>query len=131
MAQLAEINSVIRKQNCYSLLVGDFNFDDERNFNKHDSRPTEESLWQQQLPDFVDVWRQLKQDAGKTFDTSRNVNLDNHRSQVMRYDRIVAGPHSNVEWKPASIEMIDEPFESNGTLLHHSDHFGLIASFIS
>lgn len=51
-------------------LLGDFNFDSERNFRIDDNHPLENLMLQKNMPQALDVWDVLHADktSGKTFD---------------------------------------------------------------
>eukprot|EP01095_Lingulamoeba_sp_RSL-Kostka_P016523 TRINITY_DN8118_c0_g1_i1.p1 TRINITY_DN8118_c0_g1~~TRINITY_DN8118_c0_g1_i1.p1 ORF type:complete len:346 (-),score=70.82 TRINITY_DN8118_c0_g1_i1:57-1094(-) len=124
--QLDAIYDILDKY-PHSCLTGDFNFDSKRNFNLSDTRPLENIYLLEKYNDYIDVWGHLKpDDEGYTFDTEKNVMLEDHKFEQMRYDRIML--KSN-KWIPDSIEIIgDEPFGINKNL-HLSDHFGLFSIF--
>jgi len=121
-------------------VVGDFNFDDERNF-VIDHRPVENLFLERTFHDYYDVWRELKpHDKGKTFDTSSNAMIfPFHSLEIMRYDRImftrpralppaapVPRPVVPLQISMIGTEIIDE-IRGNPVVL--SDHFGLCAEF--
>merc|ERR1719502_1450062 len=54
-----------------AILVGDFNFDSERNFAPpHD--PLENEALAQIMPDYIDLWPSLRAERGLTFDSTVN-----------------------------------------------------------
>mmetsp|Transcript_60151 Transcript_60151/g.105356 ORF Transcript_60151/g.105356 Transcript_60151/m.105356 type:complete len:326 (-) Transcript_60151:28-1005(-) len=69
-----------------ALLVGDFNFDSDRNFVPPHT-PLENEALAEILPRYVDLWPALRSERGKTFDSSLNPYIS--RSEHMRYDRIM------------------------------------------
>lgn len=82
-----------------ALLVGDFNFDSERNFMPpHD--PLENEALVQIMPEFVDLWPALRPERGLTFDSDVNPYIG--KPEHMRYDRIVARLSS---WRATGIQM--------------------------
>ena len=146
-AQLAAIHNHFEIRRNTSLpddrmcfVVGDFNFDDERNF-VIDHRPQENLFLERTFHDYYDVWRELKpHDKGKTFDTSSNAMIfPFHSLEIMRYDRImftrprdlppaapVPRPVVPLNISMIGTEIIDE-IRGNPVVL--SDHFGLFAEF--
>eukprot|EP00927_Polykrikos_kofoidii_P052324 TRINITY_DN46105_c0_g1_i1.p1 TRINITY_DN46105_c0_g1~~TRINITY_DN46105_c0_g1_i1.p1 ORF type:complete len:351 (-),score=36.91 TRINITY_DN46105_c0_g1_i1:22-1035(-) len=82
-----------------AVLVGDFNFDSERNF-KAPHAPLDNLALAKCLPGFVDVWPELRADPGLTFNSAINPYIGMH--EMMRYDRVLA---QLVEWQPSAIEL--------------------------
>eukprot|EP00928_Gymnodinium_smaydae_P049922 TRINITY_DN33530_c0_g1_i1.p1 TRINITY_DN33530_c0_g1~~TRINITY_DN33530_c0_g1_i1.p1 ORF type:complete len:309 (-),score=32.46 TRINITY_DN33530_c0_g1_i1:183-1109(-) len=80
------------------LLVGDFNFDSERNF-QPPHRPLENEALGVCLPDYVDVWPALRSDRGLTFDSTNNPYIP--RPEHMRYDRVMS---RTANWRAIRIE---------------------------
>lgn len=113
----------------HALLLGDFNFDDKRNFNPQLNEPLENDGMRASLPGWQDTWEILRpQDEGKTFDTDKNPLILRHKFERMRYDRIM---FKSGRLSPSEIDMLGtEPFDktSDGDLVI-SDHFGLISDF--
>lgn len=99
-AQLARSAQVLRQYGD-SVLVGDFNFDSERNFKPpHD--PLENEALAAYAPDFVDLWPALHPgERGLTFDSVVNPYLGNF--EQMRYDRIITRLRS---WDATGIERV-------------------------
>jgi len=99
-AQLEVCASVLRRHHD-SVLVGDFNFDSERNFHPpHD--PLENEALAQRAPGFVDLWPVLHPgERGLTFDSAINPYLD--QSEQMRYDRVIARLQS---WRATGIARV-------------------------
>jgi len=84
-----------------AVLVGDFNFDSERNF-APPHEPLENAALSKHLPDYVDLWPSLRPgERGLTFDSSVNTYIG--KSELMRYDRIMIRLQN---WKARSIEMV-------------------------
>jgi len=81
------------------LLVGDFNFDSQRNFSSP-HLPLENDALLHVMPDFVDVWPSLHREPGYTFDSAVNPYIT--QSEHMRYDRVMARLES---WHVQAIEM--------------------------
>jgi len=157
--QLIVSNNELKGGDC-SILCGDFNFGARWNFKDMASwgckftKPTaedrepykgkkatelENSVLEEVMPDYVDVWDVLHpKDYGYTFDSEINSNL--RRWEQMRYDRIMCRRSYNVN--PVMIKIIaNNPIvtkdESVGDLwdlvqkevIFPSDHFGLLATF--
>lgn len=81
-----------------ALLVGDFNFDSQRNY-KPPHVPLENEALAQIMPQFVDVWSHLRQEAGHTFDSTVNPYVTS-KAERMRYDRVMA---RLMNWQAESI----------------------------
>lgn len=123
--QLKFIKSIM-KNYSNSLLMGDFNFDSEKNYIPS-TEPLENDNLKEIYPEYIDVWSHLNpNDPGKTFDTTKNDLLSDHNHEVMRYDRIIMKSEC---WVPQKIEMVGtSPFmvdEKSKKNVHISDHFGL------
>lgn len=86
-----------------AVLVGDFNFDSDRNFRPpHD--PLENLALQRFMPDFVDVWSALRpSERGLTFDSATNPYIQ--APEHMRYDRVLARLQT---WSATSIELVGD-----------------------
>eukprot|EP00746_Dinoflagellata_sp_MGD_P074188 gnl/MRDRNA2_/MRDRNA2_300002_c0_seq1.p1 gnl/MRDRNA2_/MRDRNA2_300002_c0~~gnl/MRDRNA2_/MRDRNA2_300002_c0_seq1.p1 ORF type:complete len:158 (-),score=24.32 gnl/MRDRNA2_/MRDRNA2_300002_c0_seq1:94-567(-) len=84
-----------------ALLVGDFNFDSERNF-LPPHKPLHNDALQRLGPEFVDVWAALRSDRGFTFDGGSNPHVKNKREQ-MRYDRVLARVRN---WRCKRIDVV-------------------------
>ena len=110
-----------------SILCGDFNFCSYRNYGD-DGGPLENSVLARVLPDYTDVWADMKSgnDPGYTFDSERNSNI--RQEEQMRYDRILFRENSQRPGYAASVELIGtQKIESIG--MHPSDHFGILCRF--
>eukprot|EP00418_Pyrodinium_bahamense_P093191 CAMPEP_0179026728 /NCGR_PEP_ID=MMETSP0796-20121207/8667_1 /TAXON_ID=73915 /ORGANISM="Pyrodinium bahamense, Strain pbaha01" /LENGTH=339 /DNA_ID=CAMNT_0020722823 /DNA_START=16 /DNA_END=1035 /DNA_ORIENTATION=- len=83
-----------------ALLVGDFNFDSQRNF-KAPHVPLDNVALAKCLHGFVDVWPALRADRGCTFNSQVNPYIA--QEEAMRYDRVMAQLSS---WRPSSIELM-------------------------
>ncbi|CAE7367956.1 tdp2, partial [Symbiodinium natans] len=94
-----------------AMLVGDFNFDSERNF-KPPHEPLENAAVGL-LQDFVDLWPALRPgEAGKTFDSMLNPYIGDY--EQMRYDRVMVKLGA---WRPTQIQLVgNEPLEHLVTL---------------
>jgi endonuclease/exonuclease/phosphatase family metal-dependent hydrolase len=126
--QLRDICTNILTNNT-SILMGDFNFDDERNWDSKDKRPIENLIFTSDpvVSQYTDVWTQLKpNDPGKSFDSSVN-KMINHQ-EMMRYDRVI---YKSTHFHPLNIEMIGtrKLMTVRGTHVFPSDHFGLYTQF--
>lgn len=127
--QLTHICGNVLRVSDTAILMGDFNFDDKKNWSKSDTK-LENDIFQDdpQVSQFNDVWSCLRpEEEGKTFDTTVNTMLRHY--ERMRYDRVII--KSN-EWKPASIELVGNKqigITTDGRFIFPSDHFGLFTSF--
>eukprot|EP01080_Neovahlkampfia_damariscottae_P000023 gene23-4274_t len=113
-------------ENSTNLIMGDFNFDSERNYNLNDGKSLENDNLLK-FPDYKDIWSLLNKDesSGKTFDTKVNTMLKGSREEVMRYDRILI---KSKTWSPTAIEIIGNSSfgqDQDGYDIFPSDHFGL------
>jgi len=108
-AQLAMSTEILRRYSD-GLLLGDFNFDSERNF-KPPHQPLENEALARLAPDFVDLWPALRpEERGLTFDSVTNPYLGSH--EQMRYDRIIARLQN---WNATGIERVGhEPVDPGG-----------------
>jgi len=154
--QLKQIADNLKElPNC--LVMGDFNFDSEIDYSQHiviseltGSERTEErnKICQANLQrntreggkvieneslvkhfiDYIDVWPQLREDKGYTFDSESNLMLADSYEQ-MRYDRILFKSQTST-WKPLSIELIGneliKEISTEDNPIYPSDHFGLM-----
>jgi hypothetical protein len=90
-----------------ALLLGDFNFDSERNFSPPPHVPLENAALANIMPEFVDVWPALRHERGLTFNSDLNPYIG--KPEHMRYDRIITRLAS---WQVQSIDMFgDEPMD--------------------
>eukprot|EP01094_Clydonella_sp_ATCC50884_P019353 TRINITY_DN3756_c0_g1_i2.p1 TRINITY_DN3756_c0_g1~~TRINITY_DN3756_c0_g1_i2.p1 ORF type:complete len:330 (-),score=62.23 TRINITY_DN3756_c0_g1_i2:221-1210(-) len=118
--------------------MGDFNFDDRRNWADDDDRPLEELTLREVFGGFTDVWLHTHgSEDGWTFDTEKNGMLKalQAKHERMRYDRIMS---RLAAFTPAHLEMLgcdtfmeykdDAPYAS-AIPIAASDHFGLVATF--
>jgi tyrosyl-DNA phosphodiesterase 2 len=125
-AQQLKLISETMKDNSTNLLMGDFNFDSEKNYLKNDTNPIENENLKNYCSDYIDIWPFLKEEEGKTFDTDLNDMLNPSQNEKMRYDRIILKSKS---WNATSIEMLGtEGFEKDdqrNAKVFPSDHFGL------
>jgi tyrosyl-DNA phosphodiesterase 2 len=120
------IISGILASSPHAALVGDFNFDSQRNFRMSDL-PLENDCIVEFYPDYVDVWAALRPDErGLTFDSEVNRMIPNY--EQMRYDRVLL-KSANGNWRPKRIELIGTEPVPHHTNLWPSDHFGLVAHF--
>ena len=88
-----------------AMLVGDFNFDSERNF-KAPHEPLENAALAV-LEGFTDLWPSLRPEPGKTFDSTLNPYIEQY--EQMRYDRVMV---KLAGWRPEDIRMVgDEPLD--------------------
>lgn len=102
-----------------AVLVGDFNFDSEKNF-QPPHEPLHNAALARFIPDFIDIWPALRSDRGLTFDSNTNPYLKK-KSERMRYDRVLA---RLADWKPTAIDYFGKgPLD--GVVL--SDHYGLLS----
>lgn len=87
-----------------NLLMGDFNFDSERNWDPKET-PLENDNIKKFYPKHVDLWFVLNPNDphAKTFDTEVNTMISGTTSERMRYDRQIMNSET---WKPKSIEML-------------------------
>eukprot|EP01063_Lacrimia_lanifica_P035248 TRINITY_DN6679_c0_g1_i2.p1 TRINITY_DN6679_c0_g1~~TRINITY_DN6679_c0_g1_i2.p1 ORF type:complete len:346 (+),score=97.54 TRINITY_DN6679_c0_g1_i2:97-1134(+) len=109
------------------VLCGDFNFDSDRNFVKNDGQPLENDVLAKEIPAWRDAWPRLHPNTpGKTFDTSTNRMLAGHKSEVMRYDRVLS--HTLA---PAAMRLLgtDPIAAAAPQAIYPSDHYGLLAVF--
>eukprot|EP01122_Echinamoeba_exundans_P000894 TRINITY_DN10835_c0_g1_i1.p1 TRINITY_DN10835_c0_g1~~TRINITY_DN10835_c0_g1_i1.p1 ORF type:complete len:344 (-),score=44.48 TRINITY_DN10835_c0_g1_i1:13-1014(-) len=132
--QLKISNEELSSSSDSSFLMGDFNFDDKRNFHI-DVTPLENDMMRETLKGWIDTWEHLKPtEDGKTFDSVENKMLTPwHKHERMRYDRIMF--HSE-DWAAQHIDLAGvEPFTQlpgrDGKVLPVvvSDHFGLVAEY--
>ena len=106
-----------------SILMGDFNFSAQHQENADQFA---------KLPQWIDVWSQLRSpdDPGYTFDTDVNAMEERGRQYPdrSRYDRIIARGRTII---PRKIDVIgNEAIRDDGsTAVFPSDHFGLAARF--
>jgi tyrosyl-DNA phosphodiesterase 2 len=123
-AQLFVIQHIL-KDNKDVVLCGDFNFDSTHNWLVGMESLENDVLKQWDLANYSDVWSELHpKESGWTFDSEKNRNIQGHKPEQMRYDRIMGKCNS---WKLKSIKMIGK--ENIGIKdLHMSDHFGLECS---
>lgn len=82
-----------------ALLVGDFNFDAQRNY-QAPHLPLHNDALADCLPGFVDIWPALRSDRGITYNSVVNPYIS--RGEMMRYDRAMARV---VAWLPIAIEL--------------------------
>jgi len=123
-------------------LMGDFNFDSERNY-VLGMGALENDILSRHMPNAIDTWAALNPDksSGKTFDSDINLMLTDE--ERMRYDRIMMQsippapdsqsaeissenppPENSKKWVPTKIELIGtEPIVDKE--LWPSDHFGI------
>lgn len=103
-AQLRECSKVLaafhQSDGSDALLVGDFNFDSERNF-APPHLPLENEALAACLPGFTDVWPFLRADRGLTFDSAICPYI--RQAEQMRYDRVMSRA---VAWKVDAIERV-------------------------
>lgn len=86
-----------------ALLVGDFNFDSERNYTAPHV-PLENDCLKRHLPDFVDTWPALRPtERGLTFNSAANP--FHIRSEQFRFDRIMCRLPN---WRPVDIELVGQ-----------------------
>jgi tyrosyl-DNA phosphodiesterase 2 len=125
-AQQLKLISEIMKDNSTNLIMGDFNFDSEKNYLKNDKNPIENENLKNYCSDYIDIWPFLRKEEGKTFDTDLNDMLNTSQNEKMRYDRIILKSKS---WIATSIEMLGtegfEKDEQRNAKVFPSDHFGL------
>ena len=105
-----------------AVLCGDFNFCSYRAWSAEDTRPLENHVLTEVLPEFADLWPLLHgglqaprlhppEDAeerarmGYTFDTDMNRNIGHCNPEFMRYDRVLAFFSPHASWKADSIEL--------------------------
>merc|ERR1712032_33940 len=89
-----------------AVLVGDFNFDSERNF-QAPHEPLENEALARIMPEFVDLWPALRRERGLTFDSSVNPYIC--RPEHMRYDRVMT---RLTKYRASAIAMFgDEPVD--------------------
>lgn len=84
------------------LLVGDFNFDSERNYVPSDA-PLENKALAKFMPDFADVWPDLRTERGFTYDSVFNPYIGTH--ERMRYDRVMARLK---DWRATGIDLFGQ-----------------------
>jgi endonuclease/exonuclease/phosphatase family metal-dependent hydrolase len=119
--QLLICQRALKKYNT-SILVGDFNFCSERNFQIIPNHPLENNVLEEVLPAYVDVWPFLRgvgfsmesstekegdSELGFTFDSEINKMIP--MRERMRYDRVLvrSGGSGGVgECMPAGIELV-------------------------
>mmetsp|Transcript_116777 Transcript_116777/g.183638 ORF Transcript_116777/g.183638 Transcript_116777/m.183638 type:complete len:311 (-) Transcript_116777:231-1163(-) len=106
VSQLRECAKVLAPfQNV--LLLGDFNFDSDRNFDISAREPLENGVLAQVIPEYVDLWLALRREPGKTFDSTVNPFI--RKPEIMRYDRVMT---RLTGWNAVSIEMFgDQPVD--------------------
>eukprot|EP01111_Echinosteliopsis_oligospora_P015053 TRINITY_DN5826_c0_g1_i1.p1 TRINITY_DN5826_c0_g1~~TRINITY_DN5826_c0_g1_i1.p1 ORF type:complete len:299 (-),score=57.04 TRINITY_DN5826_c0_g1_i1:53-949(-) len=132
-AQLITISDIMSSNFKHWTIMGDFNFDNERNFNKEDkSIPLENKVLEEIMPNAKDVWLSLFPDSpssGKTFDVTINKMLSANEP-VMRYDRIML---QSPTWHPVSAKLVGTEQIQTPSILQKnhqvwpSDHFGVLA----
>jgi endonuclease/exonuclease/phosphatase family metal-dependent hydrolase len=129
--QLRDICTNVFNNNT-SILMGDFNFDDEKNWNPNDNTPIENLILTNDpvVSQYKDVWSLLKSndDPGKSFDSSVNTMIK--QNEIMRYDRVIYKSTNN-QFTPQHIEMIgNQKFMTvRESDVFPSDHFGLYTVF--
>jgi len=130
--QLAEAARWMRgRSHCF--LCGDFNFDDTKTWgdwkedrNVHAVEDLENHILQEELPDYVDCWRECRpKDAGYTFDGLTNPVNCPDPGERMRYDRVMA---SRGGYAPKSADILGAEAldEAKDWGLRPSDHFGVL-----
>ncbi len=89
--QMKQIKELLASR-TEAIIMGDFNFDDENNWDPEDDRPIENITLTQIFSDYVDVWPCLRGSGGKTFDTDVNLMVAEIKTEQerMRYDRVLA-----------------------------------------
>jgi endonuclease/exonuclease/phosphatase family metal-dependent hydrolase len=135
--QLKLANELLEKYPS-SIIVGDFNFDSDRNFGTQ-SYPLENDSVEKYLPEYLDLWEYMnphvpKQD-GYTYNSDINSLIDPNKHETMRYDRMMMKWTKDNYWMcPKSLSLVgNRPVDNlqyfyrgrefNG--LFPSDHFGL------
>lgn len=134
--QLEHISRILSTR--HSLLVGDFNFDSDRNFEGYG--PLENAVLKKIFPQFVDVWEALYPgEKGYTYDSLRNKMITKY--ERMRYDRILlkvvqenesnskeeVNSSTKSRWMPSFIKLFgDQPINiASPKIVFPSDHFGM------
>jgi len=109
-----------------ALIMGDFNFDSERNYHEG-TLPLENDSMKEICSNYQDLWSHLRPgEEGKTFDSEINT-IIRSKFERMRYDRILFRS-TNQKWKASEIQLIGtDPIFVNSVKMFPSDHFGLFA----
>jgi hypothetical protein len=132
--QLKISNAELTSNGDSCFLMGDFNFDDKRNFHLS-STPLENDMMRETLSGWKDTWEHLKPtEDGKTFDSVENKMIAPwHKLERMRYDRIM---YRSEDWEAKHIDLAGvEPFtelpgrDKKILPVVVSDHFGLVAEY--
>lgn len=84
------------------VLVGDFNFDSERNFDPP-HQPLENDCLTAIMPDYCDLWPVLRNERGYTFDSTLNPYIAS--PERMRYDRVLVRAPT---WRATSIDIFGD-----------------------
>eukprot|EP01080_Neovahlkampfia_damariscottae_P005304 gene5304-8922_t len=109
-------------KNDHSIILGDFNFDSNRNYNLEEKPLENDVLSKYGLEDYTDSWKELYPDnEGFTFDSENNSNIE--QIERMRYDRIIV--KKSKIWKLKEMKLIGDSYISDDIPIYPSDHFGL------
>lgn len=120
--QLEKISGILASS-PHAGLMGDFNFDSDRNFRKG-VMPLENDNIAAHYPDYVDVWPTLRpEEKGYTFDSE--VNRMIRQFEQMRYDRVL-WKSAGGQWRPKRIELFGTAPMKGHIGVWPSDHFGLV-----
>jgi len=133
-AQL-EVISKLLEHKTHVLLVGDFNFDSDKNY--EGNGPLENDILGKIMPKYSDLWVSLcPSQKGYTYDSVVNKMIRQY--ERMRYDRMMLkrvekGTSNARSWQPQTITLLgDQPcksFPTGGKIVFPSDHFGVKSSF--
>lgn len=131
MHQLRAICKYVLTDSDNCILAGDFNFDDERNFDPSDKEPIENTIFstEEHVKPYVDIWTLFHEPGtGKTRDTTVNKMLKGEKEEHMRYDRVIL-KSSTVTAKNIDLLGTSQVGYFEEKSVFPSDHFALLAKF--